>query len=143
MRSLAPCDRAIYAPLASAKHPRLETSAVQARRLHGSVSSLGSVDPGQRTTSAWPLMATSVAGDAIPRSKEGVPQWDGNSVTFTRYKEEALLWQEGVPWHKRYTCGPKLMAELQGSARRHILGQPYIGILPSMLETQMEKNMDN
>ena len=73
MRSLAPCDRAIYAPLASAKHPRLETSAVQARRLHGSVSSLGSVDPGQRTSSAWPLKATSVAGDAITQVQGGRP----------------------------------------------------------------------
>ena len=69
-------------------------------------------------------MTTSGAGDGIPRSRDGVPQWDGNGASFTRHEEEALLWQEGVPYHKRYTCGPKLMAELQGTARRYILGKP-------------------
>ena len=62
--------------------------------------------------------------EAAARSRDGVPQWDGNSATFARYEEEALLWQEGIAYHKRYMAAPKLLAELQGAARRMVVGKP-------------------
>ncbi|CAE7633802.1 RE1, partial [Symbiodinium sp. CCMP2456] len=68
-------------------------------------------------------MTTSGGGDGPARSKDGVPQWDGNSATFQRYEEEALLWQEGIAYHKRYMAGPRLVAELQGSAKRMVVGK--------------------
>eukprot|EP00439_Symbiodinium_sp_Y106_P049556 s133_g6.t1 len=68
-------------------------------------------------------MATS-GGDTTSRSKDGVPQWDGNSATFQRYEEESLLWQEGIAYHKRYMAGPRLVAELQGAAKRMVAGKP-------------------
>ncbi|CAE7537598.1 RE2 [Symbiodinium sp. CCMP2456] len=68
-------------------------------------------------------MSTSGGGDGPARSKDGVPQWDGNSATFQRYEEEALLWQEGIAYHKRYMAGPRLVAELQGSAKRMVVGK--------------------
>ncbi|CAE7660472.1 RE1, partial [Symbiodinium sp. CCMP2456] len=39
------------------------------------------------------------------------------------YEEEALLWQEGIAYHKRYMAGPRLVAELQGSAKRMVVGK--------------------
>ncbi|CAE7632197.1 unnamed protein product, partial [Symbiodinium microadriaticum] len=70
---------------------------------------------------ARPLMTSS--GEVTARSKDGVPQWDGNSATFQRYEEEALLWQQGIAYHKRYMAGPRLVAELQGAAKRMIVGK--------------------
>ncbi|CAE7663208.1 unnamed protein product [Symbiodinium sp. CCMP2592] len=67
---------------------------------------------------------TQSSQEAAARSRDGVPQWDGNSATFARYEEEALLWQEGIAWHKRYMLAPKLLAELQGAARRMVVGKP-------------------
>ncbi|OLP95919.1 hypothetical protein AK812_SmicGene21911 [Symbiodinium microadriaticum] len=63
------------------------------------------------------------SGEVTARSKDGVPQWDGNSATFQRYEEEALLWQQGIAYHKRYMAGPRLVAELQGAAKRMIVGK--------------------
>ena len=60
----------------------------------------------------------------ISRSKDGVPQWDGDSASFSRFEEEALLWQESIAWQKRYMCGPKLIAELSGAAKRMIIDKP-------------------
>ena len=60
---------------------------------------------------------------AIERSKEGVPQWDGSASTFQEYSELAEHWEQTVPYHKRYLCGPKLLNELSGTARRFILSK--------------------
>ena len=57
------------------------------------------------------------------RSKDGVPVWNGEAATFQSYEEQALQWEQGVPWHKRYLCGPRLVSELTGTARRHIIGK--------------------
>ena len=59
----------------------------------------------------------------IHRSKDGVPQWDGDSVSFQDYEEQALQWEQGIPYHKRYLAGPKLVAELSGPARRYVMGK--------------------
>ena len=58
------------------------------------------------------------------RSKDGVPIWDGNAATFTAYEEEVMTWEQGVPYHKRYLCGPRLSAELTGAAKRMLIGKP-------------------
>ena len=57
------------------------------------------------------------------RSKDGVPVWNGEASSFQAYEEQALLWEQGVPWHKRCLCGPRLVSELTGTARRHIIGK--------------------
>ena len=70
---------------------------------------------------------------AIERSKEGVPQWDGSASTFQEYSELAEHWEQTVPYHKRYLCGPKLLNELSGTARRFILSKRP-GWLPMTVE---------
>ena len=57
------------------------------------------------------------------KTKEGVPTWDGGSESFQAYVEAAQLYEQAVPYHKRYLCGPKLQAELVGAARRLVVGQ--------------------
>ena len=47
--------------------------------------------------------------------------WDGDPTTFTEYAEIAGHWEQSVAYHKRYLCGPKLQAELSGSARRFVI----------------------
>ena len=59
----------------------------------------------------------------IEKSKDGVPIWDGDSVTFQEYEEAALLWEQGTAVHKPYLCAPTLIAELVGTAKRHLLGK--------------------
>eukprot|EP00435_Cladocopium_sp_Y103_P035779 s2053_g9.t1 len=59
----------------------------------------------------------------VERSKDGVPIWNGEASTFQSYEELALQWEQGVPWHKRYLCGPRLVSELTGVAKRYILGK--------------------
>ena len=59
----------------------------------------------------------------VTRSKDGVPQWDGDAASFQDYEEQALQWEQGVPYHKRYLSGPKLVAELSGPARKHVMGK--------------------
>ena len=57
----------------------------------------------------------------IERNKEGTPSWDGDPGTFTEYAEMAGHWEQAIVHHKRYLCGPKLQAELTGSARRFVM----------------------
>ena len=58
---------------------------------------------------------------SIERNREGVPMWDGDPSTFTEFSEMAAHWEQSVAHHKRYLCGPKLQAELSGSARRYVM----------------------
>ena len=60
----------------------------------------------------------------ISRNRDGVPGWNAEPSLFTEYEEECLIWVQSVPWHKRQLCGPKLIQELTGPARRLVLGQP-------------------
>ncbi|CAE7550499.1 unnamed protein product [Symbiodinium necroappetens] len=70
-------------------------------------------------------MSSGNASDGgISRNKDGVPQWSGDPATFQQYEEEARLWEQTQAWHKRHMAAPRLKAELQGAARRLILGQP-------------------
>lgn len=60
----------------------------------------------------------------VERNKEGVPVWDGDPTTFTEYSEMAGHWEQSVQYQKRYLCGPKLQAELTGSAKRFVMAMP-------------------
>eukprot|EP00435_Cladocopium_sp_Y103_P055044 s512_g18.t1 len=62
------------------------------------------------------------AGDSS-RTRDGVPVWDGEAASFQTYEEQALQWEQGIAWHKRYLCGPRLVSELTGTARRFIIGK--------------------
>lgn len=64
-------------------------------------------------------------GEGINRSKDGVPQWDGDSRSFQEYEEMALQWEQGIPIHKRYLCGPRLQGELSGIARKYVVGKRH------------------
>ena len=69
-------------------------------------------------------MAVHEKGTAqIEQAKEGVPCWDGNAATFQVYSELAGHWEQSVAHHKRCLCGPKLQAELTGTARRFVMSQ--------------------
>ena len=59
----------------------------------------------------------------LPRSKDGIPQWDGEAASFQEYEEQSLQWEQSQAFHKRYLCGPKLIAELSGAARKHVMGK--------------------
>ena len=58
--------------------------------------------------------------DGITRTREGIPQWSGDAASFQEYEEQAFQWEQSVPYHKRSLCGPKLIAELSGTARKFI-----------------------
>ncbi|OLP79601.1 hypothetical protein AK812_SmicGene40092 [Symbiodinium microadriaticum] len=64
-----------------------------------------------------------MSSDGVARSKDGVPQWNGDPALFQAYEEESLLWVETQAYHKRHMCVPKLKAELTGPAKRLVLGQ--------------------
>lgn len=57
----------------------------------------------------------------IERNKEGVPCWDGDAATYQEYAEVAALWEQSIPYHKRYLAGPKLINELTGASRRFVM----------------------
>ncbi|CAE7735180.1 RE1, partial [Symbiodinium sp. CCMP2456] len=58
------------------------------------------------------------------KGRDGVPAWDGSADTFQSYCESAQLYEQATPYHKRYLVAPRLLSELQGSARRLVVGQP-------------------
>ena len=64
-----------------------------------------------------------MADGGITRTREGIPQWSGDAASFQEYEEQALQWEQSVPYHKRALCGPKLIAELSGTARKFITGK--------------------
>lgn len=59
----------------------------------------------------------------VTRSREGVPQWDGDAGKYQEYEELALQWEQSIPYHKRCLAGPRLVAELSGPARKHVTGK--------------------
>ena len=76
----------------------------------------------------------------MTKSKDGVPQWSGEPSTFTEYEEQCLLYEQSVPYHKRYMVGPRLIGELQGPAKRLVLGKrpdwvSYPGGIQELLNT--------
>ena len=61
----------------------------------------------------------------ISRSKDGVPIWNGEAGTFQEFEETALRWEQSIAMNKRYLCGPKLIAELTGAAKRLVAGKRH------------------
>lgn len=61
--------------------------------------------------------------DHVTKSKDGIPQWTGDSHTFQEYEELAPQWEQSMPYQKRYLCGPKLLGELSGTARKFVVGK--------------------
>ena len=59
----------------------------------------------------------------ISRSKDGVPQWSGDAASYQEYEEQALQWEQSVEHKKRYLCGPKLIQEMSGTARKLVTGK--------------------
>ena len=64
-----------------------------------------------------------MAANEIERTKEGVPKWDGSANTFTAYEEACFLYEAGTEMHKRTLCGPRLISELSGAAKRMVPGR--------------------
>ena len=61
----------------------------------------------------------------ILRSKDGVPIWNGEAGSFQEFEETALIWEQSIAMNKRYLCGPKLIAELTGAAKRLVAGKRH------------------
>ena len=57
------------------------------------------------------------------RSKDGVPQWNGDASQFQEYEDMCLQWEQSIAHHKRYLCAPRLIAELGGTARKFVIGK--------------------
>ena len=36
-----------------------------------------------------------------------------------------MRWEQSIPYHKRYLCGPRLQAELQGTAKKLVVGKRH------------------
>ena len=49
--------------------------------------------------------------------KDGIPSFDGSPEKLTRFREEALQYMFTLEHHKRYLAGPRLAAQLTGTAR--------------------------
>ena len=52
-----------------------------------------------------------------------IPSWDGSADGFQAYCEAALLYEQTIKIQDRYLVGPRLIGELQGAAKRLIVGQ--------------------
>ncbi|CAE7241426.1 RE1 [Symbiodinium sp. CCMP2592] len=63
------------------------------------------------------------ATGAITKNKDGVPQWTGDSATFNEYEEQCLLYEQSTEYYKRYMVAPRLISELQGPAKRLVVGR--------------------
>ena len=59
----------------------------------------------------------------IERSRDGIPIWDGDASTFQEFEENAQIWEQATPYHKRYLCGPRLVSEVTGAAKRFVVGK--------------------
>ena len=68
-------------------------------------------------------MTSQGSENEIGRSRDGVPRWSGEAGSFQEYEEQALQWEQGIAYHKRYLCGPRLVAELSGTARKFVTGK--------------------
>ncbi|CAE7330254.1 unnamed protein product, partial [Symbiodinium sp. KB8] len=65
----------------------------------------------------------STTGGAVTKTKDGVPQWSGEAQSFTEYEEQCLLYEQSVEYYKRYMVAPRLISELQGPAKRLVIGK--------------------
>ena len=112
-------------------HPLGTTSPCKCfQHLHGSgalpiVPGSGSTIQGPRPSTAGAVEGmTSASTENISRTREGVPIWDGDAATFIEYAEAAELYEQTTAYHKRNLVAPRLVAELQGPAKKLVVGQP-------------------
>jgi len=59
----------------------------------------------------------------ISRSKDGVPQWSGDAASYQEYEKQALQWEQSIAHGKRYLCGPRMIQEMSGTARKLVTGK--------------------
>ena len=71
----------------------------------------------------WKPLGKEVRMVEISRNKDGVPQWSGDAASYQEYEEQALQWEQSVAYGKRYLCGPKLIQEMSGTARKLVTGK--------------------
>ena len=86
---------------------------------------------------------SSNAGGTASKSSDGVPRWNGEPGTFQDFEEQCLMYEQSVEYHKRYLVGPRVIAELQGTARKVLTGRPansfsHPGGLQSLLKILRE-----
>ena len=60
---------------------------------------------------------------SVSRNKDGVPGWSGDPASWLEYRQAARLFVASTKYETRYTCGPRLAAELTGAARTAIAGK--------------------
>ena len=59
----------------------------------------------------------------MSRNREGVPGWNGDPSSWLEFKQAARLFVASTKYENRYTCGPKIAAELTGAAKTAITGK--------------------
>lgn len=59
----------------------------------------------------------------VTRTKDGVPGWSGEPATWLEFKQAARLYVASTKYENRYTCGPRIAAELTGAAKKAIMGK--------------------
>ena len=59
----------------------------------------------------------------VTRTRDGVPGWSGDPSTWLAFKQSAKLFVASTKYENRYTCGPKIAAELTGAAKTAITGK--------------------
>lgn len=59
----------------------------------------------------------------VTRTRDGVPGWSGDPSTWIEFKQAARLYMASTKVENRYTCGPKIAAELTGAAKTAITGK--------------------
>ena len=59
----------------------------------------------------------------VTRTRDGVPGWSGDPSTWLEFKQSARLFVASTKYENRYTCGPKIAAELTGAAKTAITGK--------------------
>ena len=97
---------------------------------------MGEIQGRQETAAARPLQRQMSAS----KSSDGVPRWNGEASSFQEFEEQCLVYEQSVEYHKRYMVAPRVIAELQGTARKVITGKPadwvsYSGGLRELLNT--------
>lgn len=60
---------------------------------------------------------------SVSRNREGVPGWTGDPSSWLEFKQAARLFVASTKYENRYTCGPKIAAELTGAAKTAITGK--------------------
>ena len=71
----------------------------------------------------WKPFGKEVNMVEISRSKDGVPQWSGDAASYQEYEEQALQWEQSIAHGKRYLCGPRMIQEMSGTARKLVTGE--------------------